>query len=185
MIEVKDLRKGVVFKHQDNQIYLVLEHEHKKLARSKAIIKLKVKNLQKDNIIILHFNSKDKVENLFINKQIFTYLYSDDVLSYFLSKKDSKIVSFDKNKIKNNFIYMPPEIDLEVHFCENKFLKIELPDTVIIKVVKTEDQIKGDSAKPVKKIYLETGLIVKGPLFLKKDDKVEVNTKTGEYISKI
>lgn len=184
MIIVNDLTPGVSFTYENN-LYMVLDIQHNKTAMRKMVIKVKSKNMRTGTITDLAFTGGDKIETVHIDKSQMQYLYDDGEFIVFMDVETYEQVSLDKSKLAWELKFLRPNEVVEIISYEGEFLGINLPAKVVLKVVKTEPGVKGDTAtRALKDAELETGLVVKVPLFVEQDEEVYVRTDTGDYDSR-
>lgn len=184
MISVNDLGPGQSFGYEGN-IYLVLDTMHNKTAMRKMVIKLKVKNMRSGSITDLPFTGGDKVETILIEKNQMQYLYDDGDFIVFMNNQTFEQINIEKSKIQWELKFLRPNENVEIITHEGEFLGINLPSKVTLKIIKTEPGAKGDTVtRALKDAILETGILVKVPLFIDQDEEIIVKTETGEYDSR-
>ncbi len=184
MIIVNDLTPGVSFTYENN-LYLVLDIQHNKTAMRKMVIKVKSKNMRTGAITDLAFTGGDKIETIHIDKSQMQYLYDDGEFIVFMDTETYEQVSLDKSKLAWELKFLRPNEVVEIISYNGEFLGINLPAKVALKVIKTEPGVKGDTAtRAMKDATLETGLVIKVPLFVEQDEEVYVRTDTGAYDSR-
>ena len=185
MIIVNDLTPGVSFTYENN-IYLVLDIQHNKTAMRKMVIKVKSKNLRTGAITDLAFTGGDKIETIRIDKTQMQYLYDDGDFIVFMNMETYDQISLDKSKLEWELKFLRPNEVVEIISYEGEFLGINLPAKVVLKVVKTEPGVKGDTATgATKPATVETGAVVYVPLFVNQGDVIKIDTRTGEYLSRV
>lgn len=189
-LAVQDLRSGVLFK-QDGNIYTVLEYHHHKMGRAKAVIRVKVRDVETGGVRELTFNNNDSVNELDAKRTSIDYVFTNDrkeeVVFSDPETKKRMILTFDKvgEDIRK---YLAPNCSVQALFNNETgdILTIELPMTVDMKVVQTGPSDKGDTQGSARKpATLESGVVVQVPMFIKIDDVVKVNTQTGEYKERV
>ena len=184
MINVNDIKNGITFV-LDGDIYQVLEFSHVKPGKGAAIVKAKMKNLRTGSIVEKTFNAGVKVETAHIDKKTMQFLYSMGDTYYFMSMTDYEQIELDKSAILDDAKYLKENLEVEITFFEGEMLGLSLPDKVVMKVVKTEDAVKGNtSSGAMKNAELETGMTIQVPLFIKQDEDILVSTKDGKYVSR-
>jgi len=181
MIIVNDLTPGVSFTYENN-LYIVLDIQHNKTAMRKMVIKVKSKNMRTGAITDLAFTGGDKIETIHIDKSQMQYLYDEGEFIVFMDVETYEQVSLDKSKLAWELKFLRPNEIVEIISYEGEFLGINLPAKVVLKVVKTEPGAKGDTAtRALKDAVLETGLVVKVPLFINQGEKIIISTSDGKY----
>lgn len=184
MINVNDFKNGVTISYEGN-IYQVLESEHVKPGKGAAIVKAKLKNLRTGAIAMQTFNAGITIPKAHINKQQMQYLYATGSVYSFMNMETYEQVDVDKNQIENEIKYLKEGLEITLIFFENELLGIELPEKIDYKITNTEPAIKGNtSTNATKDAYVETGMLVKVPLFIDEGEEIIVSTKDGKYVSR-
>ncbi len=185
MIDVNDLRRGTTF-ILDGELYKVLEYQHHKPGRGNAIIRTKLRNLRTGATIQQTFLSGDRVQEVRIERRGVQYLYNDGDLYYFMDTETYDQVGVPAHVLEGQTGYLKEGMELVISMYENQPIEVELPTAVDLQVVDTEMAIAGDTATNVmKKATLETGLEILVPLFVQAGDTVRVDTRTGEYVTRV
>lgn len=181
MYSPTDLKKGVVIQ-LDGQPYRVVEYNQKVVGRGGSIVSVKVKNLVTGALLPKTFKGQDKIEPAeVVNKKV-QYLYNDGEDFYFMDPESFEQFQLSKDIIDEAAGYLKEADELNLQFFDGKVINVELPKNVWLKVVYTENVVKGDTTSSVlKDAQLETGITVKVPAFIKENDVISVDTSTGEY----
>lgn len=181
MINVTELRPGNYFEDQGN-IYLVLDILLNKTAMRKMVAKVKVKNLRTGAITEMSANSGYQVDPIRLDKKKMTYLYDSGDFLVFMDQSTYEQVEIPESRLEWEKKFLKENSEVEIVTYEDEILGINLPAKVALKIVHTEPAVRGDSVnKAMKDAELETGLVVKVPLFVGQDEEVLVRTDTGEY----
>lgn len=185
MIPVTILRSGVTFEDQD-QIYQVVAYEHIKLGRGTANVKVKIKNLRTGSITEKSFISGAKVQEITPEKRKAQYLYSDNIDHHFMDSQNFEQFSLKKEKLGDQSKFLKEGVEVSLLIYEGEPLSLDLPLKMEFKVAQTEPGFRGDSVSNIyKEAVLENGLKVKVPLFVENEEKILVDTRTGEYIERV
>ena len=185
MIDVNELRKGVTFE-LDGELYKVLDYQHHKPGRGKAIIRTTILNLRTGVSIDKNFISGDRVQDIRLDHHTVQYLYSDGDLYYFMDTDTYEQPSLSAEILGEAVDYLTDGLTLELSTYEGEPIDIELPITVELEVVEAPPGFAGDTATgATKEVTLETGLKVQVPLFVEKGDHIRVDTRTGEYLTRV
>lgn len=181
MYSPTDLKKGVVIQ-LDGQPYRVVEYNQKVVGRGGSIVSVKVKNLVTGALLPKTFKGQDKIEPAeVVNKKV-QYLYNDGEDFHFMDPESFEQFQLSKDIIDEAAGYLKEADELNLQFFDGKVINVELPKNVWLKVVYTENVVKGDTTSSVlKDAQLETGIMVKVPAFIKENDVISVDTSTGEY----
>jgi elongation factor P len=182
---VNDLRKGVTFE-LDGTLYKVLDYSHNKSGRGNANIRIKARNMFTGANIERTFSSGQTVQDVSLDFHNVSYLYSDGAFYHFMDN-----VTFEQPAIKaevlgDDALYLKPAMEVKLTFYKGEPLDVEFPTSVDLKVVEAEVAVRGDTATGVtKKVKTETGLEVQCPQFVKVGDVIRVDTRTGEYVTRV
>lgn len=185
MIDVNDLRKGVTFEF-DGSLYKVLDYHHNKPGRGNATIRIKAVNLRNGTIIEKTFQSGDRVQDIRLDYHTVQYLYNDGELYHFMDLDTYDQPAIPKSILGEAADYLTENLELKLTFYDGEPLDIELPTSVDMKVVQADVAVRGDTATGVtKKVKTETGLSVQVPNFVGVDDTIRVDTRTGNYVTRV
>ena len=185
MIGVNELRKGVTFT-MDGELYKVLAYQHHKPGRGKATIRTTLRNLRTGATIQQNFISGDRVEDVRVERRGVQYLYTDGDLYHFMDTETYEQTALAASALGDQVHYLKESMELVLSSYEGEPIDVELPTTVEMEVVGAEMAIAGDTATgAMKKVRLETGLEVQVPLFVKQGDVIRVDTRTGEYVTRM
>jgi elongation factor P len=185
VIDVNELRKGVTFT-MDGDLYRVLEYQHHKPGRGKATIRTTLRNLRTGATIQQNFTSGDRVQDIRIDKNTMQYLYNDGEFYHFMDVQTYEQVPLPAAVMVDAAPYLRDNQEIEIAFYEGEPIDVNLPVTVELKVVETELAVAGDTATgATKQVTMETGLKVHVPLFVNVDDVIRVDTRSGEYITRV
>lgn len=185
MIDVNDLRKGVIFE-MDGNLYRVLEYSFNKPGRGNATIRIKARDLRRGATLEKTFTSGERIQDARLDFHNVQYLYNDGELYYFMDLETFEQPAIPKMIIGDYAGYLKPEMEVKLTFYNNEPIDIELPTTVDLEVTYSEPAVRGDTATGVtKKVVTETGLEVNTPYFVSTGDKIRVDTRTGEYVTRV
>ena len=184
MINVNDFKTGMTISYENN-LYQVLEFQHVKPGKGAAIVKTKLKNLRTGSIVEQTFNSGIKVPQEKKKKIKMQYLYSTGDSYTFMNMNTYEQVELQASQIENEAKFLKEGLEVLIFFYEGEMLGIELPEKVDYKITQTEPAIKGNTAtNATKDAIIETGLLVRVPLFIEQDEEIIVSTKDGKYVSR-
>jgi len=185
MIDVNELRKGVTFV-LDGQLLKVLEYSHHKPGRGNATIKIKARNLRSGANIEKTFQSGDRVPDAQLDYHNVSYLYSDGDFYHFMDGETFEQPAISGDILGESAGYLKEGMECKLTFYENEPIDIELPTSVDLKVITAEVAVRGDTATGVtKRVKVETGVSVQVPNFVKEGDTIKVDTRTGEYLTRV
>ncbi|MBM4053202.1 MAG: elongation factor P [Planctomycetes bacterium] len=184
MISATEMKKGGVIK-LDNDLYLVVETQHVTPGNWRGMVQAKLRNLRQGNIVQKRFRSTDKVEDIFLDYRTMEYLYKDGDGYCFMDTENYEQILLQKEAVEDAIPYMKLNTQIRIAFYEDKAISVEMPTSVILEIVETDPGKKGDTVVNVyKPAKLETGLVIKVPLFINNGEKVKVDTRTGEFLGR-
>ena len=184
MINVNDLKVGMTIMYENN-IYSVMDTQHVKPGKGAAFVQAKLKNLRSGAIIENRFNSSDKVEPARIEKKPMQYLYQMNDIYYFMDMNTYEQVEISKAQIGDEVDLLKENLTVDIMFFEGEMLGMNLPDKIELKVTHTEPAVKGNTtSSAMKDATLETGKVIKVPLFIEENEEILVSSKDGKYVSR-
>ncbi len=184
MIGVNDIKNGMTLIIEGN-IYQVIEFLHVKPGKGSAFMKTKLRNLRTGGIVEKTFNTNVKFEKANINKMNSQYLYSMGDVYYFMNMETYEQLELSKEQIGDSANYLIENMNVYIILYEGELLGIDLPDKVEFTVVETEPAVRGNTTNnAMKDAKVETGMIVKVPLFIEQGEKILVTTSDGKYSSR-
>ncbi len=185
MIDVNELRRKTTFTH-DGQLLRVLDYEHRKMGRGKATIRVKVHNIRTGSRTEITFNSGERVEDIRLEKREYQYLYDDGTFLVFMDVNDFSQKQVAYEVFGDDRLYFKDNAEIELLDYEGEVLDYNLPVTTDMEVMESEVAIAGDTASSTTKLVTtETGLQVRTPLFVEVGDVIRIDTRTGEYITRV
>ena len=170
----------------EKRIWRVLKCYHVHVGgRGGAFMQVEMKDIEAGTKTNQRIRTEEKVERAFVEPRDMTYLYADGGNLIFMDKETYEQLTLDADFLEGQSGYLLPNTDIQVNFHNDRAIGVQLPGSVILKVVETEPNLKGATAtgsfKPAK---VETGLSVMVPQFIVEGEKIKVNTDTGEYIER-
>ena len=174
MITAGDFRNGVTFE-MDGQVVSIIEFQHVKPGKGAAFVRTKIRNVITGAVVEKTFNPTEKFPTAYIERRDMEYLYEDGDLYYFM---DNETYEQMPKFVKENMV-------CKVLSYKGNVFGVEPPTFVVLEVTQTEPGVKGDTATNVTKpATLETGAEIKVPIFINEGDKIQIDTRTGEYMSR-
>ena len=184
MINVNDFKTGMTISYEGN-LYQVLDFQHVKPGKGAAIVKAKLKNLRTGSIAEQTFNAGSKVPTAHVDKTKMQFLYADGDNYSFMNMITYEQVDINKKQIENEVKFLKEGLEVLLFFYESELLGIELPEKVDYTITQTEPAVKGNTVTgATKDAIIETGLLVKVPLFIENGEEIIVSTKDGKYVSR-
>ncbi len=184
MVSSNDFKNGMTIKY-DGHIYQILEFMHVKPGKGGAFVRTKLRDMRNGAVIDYTFNAAEKVEKAMIDKQKMQYIYDSGTALVFMNNETYEQVEIDKNNLEYEMKFIVEGMNVEIVYCEGEILGVNLPDKVTLKVTKCDPAVKGDTkTNALKDAIVETGLLVKVPMFVNEGDSIIVSTATGKYDSR-
>jgi elongation factor P len=184
MLSAGDFRNGVTFE-MDGQVMQVVEFQHVKPGKGSAFVRTKMRNVITGAVTETTFNPSDKFEEAFVEKSNMEYLYNDGDLYYFMDTETYEQIPISKSVLGDNFRFVKDNMVCQVPSYKGNVFGVEPPTFIDLEIIETDPGFRGDTATNVlKPATLETGAVIKVPLFLSVGDKVRVDTRTGEYLER-
>ncbi len=184
MITAGDFRNGATFE-LDGQIFQVVEFQHVKPGKGAAFVRTKMKNIITGATVERTFNPSDKMPKAHIERKDMQYLYNDGDLFYFMDTETYEQIPISKETIGDTFKFVKENMTIKILSHKGNVFGIEPPTFVELEIIETEPGFKGDTATgATKPATLETGAIVKVPLFVNQGDVIRIDTRTGEYLER-
>jgi len=184
MISTSDFKNGMTILYE-NQLYRILYFQHVKPGKGGAFVRTKLKDLNTGATIDKTFRAGEKMEQAILETKKMQYLYKDQYYN-FMDTKTYEQIQLNEKLLEEQKNYLMENMELMVVFYKGKPISIELPIAIEAKVVKTEPGVKGDTvSSSFKPAEIETGAKVMVPLFINNGDTIKIDTRTGEYISRV
>ncbi|MGH2270881.1 elongation factor P [Anaerohalosphaeraceae bacterium U12dextr] len=184
-MKASEMKKGQTIK-VDNTLYSIVDYQHVKLGKGGAVYQTKLKSLADGSIRDIRIRAEEVLEDAYLDKRNFEYLYSSGSEHILMDLETYDQISLDDDAFGEGPKYLKPNTQLQVSMYQNKPVQISLPTTVDLKVVDTAPEIKGATAtNQYKPATLETGLEISVPPFIKVGEMVRVDTRTGEYVTRV
>lgn len=184
MISANDLKPGVVFEHR-NSIWKVIEYAHIKPGKGPAFVRLKIRDLKSGAIVEETARPENKYQDVRVEGRELQYLYGDSELLTLMDNETYEQYELPRQAFDDIKKFMREGDTVKGEFNGSEIINVELPITVILEVTEAEPGIKGDTvSNTLKPATLETGTIIKVPLFVNVGDKVKIDTRTGEYLER-
>lgn len=184
MITAGDFRKGMTFE-MNGDPYVILDFQHVKPGKGAAFVRTKYKNILTGATREEAFNPNDKFPKANIETKTMQYLYSDGELYYFMDTETYEQIPIGEDIVKEAMKFLRENDDATIKFYKGNPFVVEAPNFVHLEVIDTEPGIRGDTATNVTKdATVETGAVVQVPIFIEKGEKIQIDTRTGEYLGR-
>ena len=185
MISAGDFRNGKTFE-MDGQVFQVVEFQHVKPGKGAAFVRTKYKNVMTGAIREESFNPTAKFEQATVERKDAEYSYNDGDLYYFMDPETYDMVPLNGDVLGDAFKFVTENTVCKLLSYKGSVFAVEAPNFMELVVTETEPGVKGDTATNVtKSATLETGAVVKVPLFINEGEKIQIDTRTGEYVGRV
>ena len=184
MVVAGDFKNGITFEMEGN-VMQVVEFQHVKPGKGAAFVRTKLKNVITGAVIEKTFSPTDKFENAYIDRKEMQYSYNDGDLYYFMDMETFDMLPVEAAKLGDNFKFVKEEMMVKIISYKGNVFGIEPPLFVELEVTDTDPGFAGNTAtNTLKPATLETGAVIKVPLFINIGDVLKIDTRTGEYLSR-
>ena len=180
-----DFRNGVTIEFEGN-IYQIIEFQHVKPGKGAAFVRTKLKNIKSGGVVEKSFRPTEKCEKAHIERKDMQYLYNDGDLYYFMDPETYDQIPISSAAIGDSLKFVKENEMVKICSHKGNVFAVEPPLFVELTVTETEPGFKGDTATgATKPATVETGATVYVPLFVETDDVIKIDTRTGEYLSRV
>mgnify|MGYP005776916043 FL=1 len=180
-----DFRKGTTFE-KDGKVFRVVDFQHVKPGKGSAFVRTKYKNVVTGQVLEESFSPTEKFLDARIDTKAYQFLYADDDFCYFMDPETFDQINVNIDDCRDALKYIIPEMMVSIQSYKEVPSSVEPPNFVELTVAETEPGIQGDTSKAGNKpATLETGAAIQVPLFINIGDKIRVDTRTGEYMSRV
>ncbi|MCI8464951.1 MAG: elongation factor P [Lachnospiraceae bacterium] len=184
MVSAGDFRNGITVEIEGN-VFQIIEFQHVKPGKGAAFVRTKLKNIKSGGVVEKTFRPTEKFENAHIERVDMQYLYSDGDLFYFMDVNTYDQVPLSRDMVGDALKFVKENEMVKVCSHKGQVFSIEPPLFVELEITETEPGFKGDTATgATKPATVETGAVVYVPLFVDQGDKIKIDTRTGEYLSR-
>jgi elongation factor P len=183
-VNINDIKNGMTI-IIDGKLCVIQDFQHVKPGKGAAIVKIKLKNLKTGAITVESYNSTIKVEKAHIEKKPMTYLYKDGENYVFMDSETYEQVSVPETRLEDEKKFLKENLEIKINFYQGEIIGIELPEKVEFEITDTTEAVKGNTTNnAMKDAVLETGYVVKVPLFINQGEHILVSTIDGKYSSR-
>ena len=185
MVSAGDFKNGLTIEYEGN-IYQIIEFQHVKPGKGAAFVRTKLRNIINGGIVEKSFRPTEKFENAMIERKDMQYLYADGDLYYFMDSETYEQIAIDGETVGNALKFVKENDSVKICSHQGNVFAVEPPLFVELKITETEPGFKGDTATgATKPATVETGAVVNVPLFVEEGDVLKIDTRTGEYLSRV
>lgn len=180
-----EFRNGVTFE-MDGQVQQVIEFQHVKPGKGAAFVRVKMKNVVTGAVTETSFNPTAKFEEAFVERREMQYLYNEGDLYYFMDNETYEQIPISKDTLGDDFRFVKENENVKVLSYKGSVFAVEPPMFVELEITETEPGVKGNTATNVlKPATVETGAVVKVPIFIEQGERIQIDTRTGEYLGRV
>ena len=184
MVVAGDFKNGITFEMEGN-VFQVIEFQHVKPGKGAAFVRTKYRNILTGATREEAFNPNDKFPKAHIETKQMQYLYNDGELYYFMDQDTYDQVPLTAELVAEAVKYIRENDIATVKFYKDNAFDVEAPNFVDLEVVETEPGVKGDTATNVTKAAtVETGAVIQVPIFINEGERIQIDTRTGEYLGR-
>ncbi len=185
MVSAGDFKNGLTVEIEGN-IYQILDFQHVKPGKGAAFVRTKLKNIINGGVVEKTFRPTEKFETAHIDRKDMQYLYNDGDLYNFMDMETFDQLAINADVVGDSLKFVKENETVKVISHQGNVFAIEPPITVELRVIETEPGVKGDTATgATKPATVETGAQIMVPLFVNQDDVLKIDTRSGEYLSRV
>ncbi|MDD5458606.1 MAG: elongation factor P [Phycisphaerae bacterium] len=184
-MKASEMKKGQTVK-MDGKLYIIVDYQHVKIGKGGAVFQTKLKSVADGSIQNARLRSDETIEDAYLDKRNYEYLYSSPNEHVLMDTTNYEQITLDDDAFGDGTKYLKPNTQLQVSMYEGKPVVVTLPNTVDLEVTDCPPEIKGATAQSqTKAATLETGAVVQVPAFVKLGEMIRVDTRTGEYLTRV
>lgn len=184
MVTAKEAKPGTTVEYE-GEVWVVRDRQHVKPGKGSPYVRMKLQKVIGKGVIETSFDPDDKFNQARIDKADYQYLYKDDDFYYFMNQTDYEQVQLSTSDIAENMKFVKENDIVKLTSYKGNFFAVEPEITVELEVTETEPGVKGNTAtNATKPATLETGATLNVPLFINIGDRIKVDTRDGQYISR-
>jgi elongation factor P len=185
LIQAGEFRKGITFV-MDGDVWQIIDFQHVKPGKGAAFVRAKIKNVLSGGAKEITFNPTERFEKAVIETKEMQYLYSDGELYHFMDTTTYEQLPLSYESVEEAIKYLRENDTAVIRFFQGKAFEVQAPNFVELEVTETEPGVKGDTAQgATKQAIVETGVSISVPLFVNIGDRIKIDTRTGEYLSRV
>lgn len=184
MISTNDVRPGMALELDDG-LFSIVEYQHVKPGKGKAFVRMKLKKLETGQVLDRTFRADENVQQAIIDRSDHQFLYSDDLGFHFMNVSDYGQIVLSPDDVGAAKDYLVEGATVVLPMFGETAIGVEMPAAVELEVTYAEPAVKGDTRTGATKgVTLQTGIEIQVPLFVEQGDRVKVDTRTGEYLTR-
>jgi elongation factor P len=184
LISTNDFKTGVTVELEGG-IWQVVEFQHVKPGKGSAFVRSKLKNVETGAVVERTFRAGEKLQRARLDRREVQYLYSSGDDYTFMDTESFEQITLTRDQLEDGRLYLLENMTLHIVVHNGRIIGVEMPNSVELRVVKTDPGLRGDTASGgTKPATMETGLVIQVPLFIQEGDVLRVDTRTGLYIER-
>lgn len=185
MTSTNDVRPGMTL-DLDDGIFQIVEYQHVKPGKGKAFVRMKLKNVESGAVLDRTFRADEDVRQAIIDRRQHQFLYRDDLGFHFMDGETFAQMALGTDDVGEAAPYLKEGDSVTLAMYQGTAIGIDLPPSVELVVTEAEPGVKGDRVSgATKPVTVETGLVVQVPLFVEQGDRIKVDTRSGEYMTRV
>jgi elongation factor P len=185
MISTNDVRPGMALNLPEG-LFSVVQQEHVKPGKGKAFVRIKLKNIETGQVLDKTFRAGEDVDRAIVETRSHQYLFRDDLGFHFMNLEDYGQFALSDDLVDEAADYLLEGATVSITLFEGTAIGVDLPVSVELEVTHAEPGVKGDRVSgATKPVTTETGLVVQVPLFVEQGDRIKVDTRSGEYMTRV
>ncbi|MDH3347996.1 MAG: elongation factor P [Desulfobulbaceae bacterium] len=185
MFSASDLRKGLKVQI-DGQPFIITEFEFSKPGKGQALYRTKMRNMITGNQFTQTYRSNDKFEKADLEERTMQFLYAQDNEFHFMDTSNYEQIFLNKDQLGDNINYLVENMEVQILFFGERPIDVSMPMFVNLEVTTADPWVKGDtSGTDTKPVTVETGFVLQVPPFVEQGDKIQIDTRTGDYVTRV
>jgi elongation factor P len=185
MISTNDVRPGMALDLPDG-LFSIVKYEHVKPGKGKAFVRMKLKNVETGQVLDRTFRADEDVPQAIIDRSDYQFLYADDIGHHFMNLDDYGQIALNADDVGDAASYLVEGMTVVLAVYQGTPIGVDLPAAVEMDVTYAEPAVKGNTVSgATKPVTVQTGLTVQVPLFIEQGDRIKVDTRTGEYLTRV
>ncbi|MGI9611111.1 MAG: elongation factor P [Acidimicrobiia bacterium] len=185
MISTNDVKPGMAL-DLDDGIFQIVEYQHVKPGKGKAFVRTKLKNVETGAVIDRTFRADENVQQAVIDRRAHQFLYQDDLGFHFMDGETFVQMALSVQDVGDAASFLKEGDSVDLAMYDERAIGLNLPTSVELEVVQAEPGVKGDRVSgATKPVTVETGLVVQVPLFVEQGDRIKVDTRSGDYMTRV
>ena len=185
MVDTTEFRNGLKIEIDDHP-YEIVEFQHVKPGKGAAFVRTKYRSLLTGNTREKNFRSGDRFVRPDIEEKAMQFLYKEGTDYHFMDQKTFEQTFVPEENLGNAKNFMKENVDVQILFYRGKAIGVTVPNSMDLRIVKCDPGVRGDTVSgAMKPAELETGFVVQVPLFINEGDTIKVDTRTGQYLTRV